>query len=105
MCLKTNKQTNNNTESISNFALTNDQGALNFLQDEASLVAELGALCSQHACQPVLSQHVVLHPQLKEISDDILHRLILFQATHVVKQNLENKGKNADASQGLEICG
>lgn len=85
--------------------LTNDQGALDFLQDEAGLVGEFSALCSQHARQPVLSQHIVLHPQLKEVLENILHRLILLQAAYVVKQNLK-KGKkqiSVSFSEMLEI--
>lgn len=78
---------------IQNEPLTDDQGSLNFLQDEAGLVWKFGALCPEHADQPVLSENVVLHPQLKEISEDILHRLILLQAAHVVKQNLGGKKK------------
>lgn len=71
-----------------NKLLTNDQGALDFLQDEAGLIGELSALCPQHAGQPILSQHIVFHPQLKEVLENILHRLILLQAAHMVKKNL-----------------
>lgn len=71
--------------------LTNDQGALDFLQDEAGLVGEFSTFCPQHADQPILSQPVVLHPQLKEVLENILRRLILLQAAHVVKQNLKKK--------------
>ncbi len=77
-----------------NRLLTNNQGALDLLQDEAGLVGEFSTLCSQHASQPVLSQHIVLHPQLKEVLENILHRLILLQATHMVKQNLKKGKKN-----------
>lgn len=73
--------------------LTNDQGALDFLQDEAGLVCEFSTLCPQHAGQPVLSQHIVLHPQLKKVFEYILHRLILLQAAHMVKQNLNRERK------------
>lgn len=38
-----------------NKPLTNNQGALDFLQDEAGLVSEFSILSPQHACQPVLS--------------------------------------------------
>jgi len=72
-------------------SLTDDQAALDFLQDEAGLVRELGALGPQHADQPILPQHVVLHPQLKEVLENGLHRLVLIQAAHVVKQNLTKR--------------
>ena len=75
--------------------LTDDQGALDFLQNEAGLVGEFTTLCSQHADQPVLSKYIVLHPQLKEVLEDILHRFVLLQAANMVKQNLfETEKKN-----------
>lgn len=77
-----------------NELLTNDQGALNFLQDEASLVAEFGTLGPEHARQPVLSEHVIFHPQLKEVPENILHRLVLLQAADMIKQDLKKKKQN-----------
>lgn len=77
-----------------NKLLTNNQGALDFLQDEAGLVGEFSTLSFQHACQPVLSQHIIFHPQLKKVLQNILHRLVLLQAAHMVKQNLKKRGKN-----------
>lgn len=69
--------------------LTDNQGALDFLQNEAGLAGELSALCSQHAQQPVLSQDVTIHPQLKEVFQNILHRVVLLQGAHMVKKNLK----------------
>ena len=68
--------------------LTDDDLALDLLQDEAGLVGQLGGVGPQAAQQPVLPQLVVLQAQREELPQDVVHRVVALQTAHVVEQHL-----------------
>lgn len=63
--------------------------AIYFLQDEASLVAQLGRLGAEHPDEPFFPQIVVSEPQFKELFKNILGRVVLLEKANVVKKNLD----------------
>lgn len=71
--------------------VTNHNFAIYFLQDESSLAAQLCRLCSQHPKEPLLPQSIVTQPELEELLQDVLGRLVLLEKAHVVKENLEGR--------------
>lgn len=68
---------------------TNHNFAIYFLQDEASLVAQLCRLSTQHPNKPFLPQIVISEPELKELLKNILGRVVFLEKANMVKKNLE----------------
>lgn len=69
-------------------SLTDDNLALNLLQNEASNVVQFEGLRAQHALKVLLSALVVVHTDIKELPDNVLHTVVLLDAAVVVEQNL-----------------
>lgn len=67
--------------------------AIDLLQDESSLIAQLGSLSPQHANQPLLPQAVVAQPELKELLQNLLGRVILLEKANMVEKDLEERKK------------
>lgn len=68
---------------------TNHNFAIYFLQDEASLVAQLCRLSTQHPNEPFLPQIVISEPEFKELLKNILGRVVFLEKADMVKKNLE----------------
>lgn len=68
---------------------TDHNFAIYFLQDEASLVAQLCRLSTQHPNKPFLPQIVISEPEFKELLKNILGRVVFLEKADMVKKNLE----------------
>lgn len=72
---------------------TDHNFAIYFLQDEASLVAQLCRLSTQHPNKPFLPQIVISEPEFKELLENILGRVVFLEKADMVKENLEENEK------------